>query len=175
MENQKEQSVFKMDAEKAKLIASKNLYYSDHKKESEFSALPGNLQRAINREAEFHVKTLSQTEGYADILNAEDGKEAQKLHNALCEYFAHVGNMEEKKNPHNPGNKFAALLRADSEATHRQNIDAITSEEVSIPHATTRRAKHYNENIAAHKKKGGKRDAAENLQNLYNHLNSKGR
>ncbi len=178
MENKNNPTVFKMDADKVKLIVSKNFYFNGNR-ESEFNTLPGNLQRAINREAEFHVKTLSQTEGFSDILTEDNFNEAQKLHNAICEYIAHIGNVEVAKNPHNPQNKFAALMRADSEAVYKENFESNGNPEAkeftaeNDLHATTRRAKHLNQNIQNHKAKGVEYNAQNRLQNIYQYLSDR--
>ena len=174
-------TVFTINPDKAKFIVNSRFYFNDNQKNSEFSLLPGHLQRAVNREAEFHVKTLSQTEGFSEILTADNFREAQKLHNAICEYIAHIGNIEQNINPYNPNNKFAALLRADKEAIYKENLDfgktpypAITDTNVFL-HPTARRAKHFNESIASRKAKGVQRNAAETLQNIYNHIHAYGK
>ena len=82
MEDQKENSTFQIDEKLAKAIVKKHFYFSEHNQESEFDKLPGHYQRAIEREAAFQVKTLAQTEDFADILNKDNMEEAQNLHNA---------------------------------------------------------------------------------------------
>ena len=177
MEKKNDSTVFEISPAKAKYIVKDNFYFNNYNKDSEFAALPPNLQRAINREAEFHVKTLAQTKGFSDILTADNNKEAQKLHNTLCEYMAHVGNLEEAKNPHNPNNKFAILLKKDSDEIFKQNFEATLKDAETAAvkdeynlHPTSRRAKHYNEDIEQHEKKGIRKDASTVLQNLYAHL-----
>lgn len=169
-------TVFEISPAKIKYIVKDNFYFNNYNnKNSEFAALPQNLQRAINREAEFHVKTLAQTKGLSDILTENSKKEAQKLHNTLCEYMAHIGNLEEAKTPHNPNNKFAILLKRDSEAIYQQNLDAHSKSlndfvEDNNLHPTTRRALHINNSIEKDEKEGINKDASSILKNLYDYL-----
>lgn len=163
------QPAFKLKPEEINLIVKRHMYYNGENKESEFAALPGNLQRAINREAEFHTKTLSQTEGFNEILTGNDFEKGQELHNALCEYFAHVGNIEEKLNPYNPNNKFRKLERADSEAIYNNNLE-FGKHALEGSDKTTRRAGHYNQKIEQRRKQGREFDANQMYDNLINHL-----
>lgn len=171
MENNKTNNTFKIDEKLAKAIVNKNLYFSDYKKESEFSKLPGHYQRAVNREAEFQVKTLSQTEGFAEIL--QDEKEAQQLHNAICEYYAHKGNLEEKMHPNHPQNLFSILMKRDSEAIARNPFE--DKEQEDIYDKTSRRAKKFNQRIAERKEKGIEHNAKATIQNIYKHIKDNAR
>lgn len=173
MNDQNNEEVYKIDENTAKAIVNRHFYYSAHEKESEFSKLPGHYQRAINREAEFQVKTLAQTEGFADILTQENMKEAEQLHNAICEYYAHKGNLEEKLHPNHPQNLFSVLLKRDSEAIARNPFEH--KDEENLFDKTSRRAKHFNERIAERKAKGVKHNAAETIQNIYNHVRANAR
>ncbi len=168
MENQNNNEVFNIDEKLAKAIVNKQFYYSAHENESEFSKLPGHFQRAIEREASFQVKTLAQTEGFADILTKDNMAEAQNLHNAICEYYAHKGNLEEKMHPNHPQNLFAVLLKRDSEAIAQNPFEYKDKEDINDK--TSRRAKHFNERIAERKAKGVEHDAAATIQNIYAHV-----
>ena len=186
MDNQKVE-IYKIDETLAKTIVNRNFYYSAHNKDSEFAQLPRHYQRAIEREAAFQVKTLAQTEGFADILNKDNMAEAQNLHNAICEYYAHRGNLEEKKHPNHPSNFFTGLLHLDTDATIQNslmafqkskdpNIDYIESlDKEPMYDKTTRRAKHFNARIAERKAKGIEHDAAATIQNIYAHIKGYGR
>lgn len=114
------------------------------------------------------------TEGFSEILTADNFREAQKLHNAICEYIAHIGNIEQNINPYNPNNKFTALLRADKEAIYKENPDFGKTPYPAM-HPTARCTKHFNEPIAARKAKGVQRNAAETLLNIYNHIHAYGK
>lgn len=177
MDKENIDEVFKIDEKLAKAIVNRNFYFSSHNKESEFSQLPGHYQRAINREAEFQVKTLAQTEDFANILNENNMEEAQKLHDALCEYYAHKGNLDEKNHPYHPKNFFNLLLQRDSEAIIRSSFDNLAKKddkfynEGGLLDRTTRRAAQLNEHIAEDKAKGKKHDASLNIANIVKHIN----
>ncbi len=167
MENKNE--VYKIEENLAKAIVNRHFYYSKHNKESEFSQLSGDLQRAISREAEFQVKTLAQTEGFADILNKDDMAQAQVLHDAICEFYAHKGNLEEKKHPYHPQNLFNVLKERDSKAVARK---AFINEERTFD-KTSRRAANLNKRIAERKAKGIEHNAALTIQNILDHVKSR--
>lgn len=169
MDNQNNHELYQIEENLAKIIINKHFYFSSHNKESEFSQLPGHFQRAINREAEFQVKTLAQTEGFSDILNENDMEKAQILHNAICEYYAHKGNMEEKLHPNNSQNLFNVLLKRDSDAIARNPFEPKGQEEAM--HPTSRHAQHFNKRIHERKNKGREFNAARTLQTIYNHVN----
>ncbi len=168
------QTVFSLTPEEASLITKRHLYFNGDTKESEFAALPGNLQRAINREAEFHVKALAQTEGFHEILKENDFAKAQEFHNALCEYFAHIGNQEEKLNPFNPNNKFKRLAEADAKAIYNNNTEFSEKTPETFDKAT-RRAKHYNHEIAKRHEQGRQTNQSEFFNNLMSHLKNFGK
>ena len=185
-----ENKVWQIDEKLAKIIINKNFYFSnsdkDSDKESEFSKLPGHYQRAINREAAFQVKTLAQTEGFSDILNKDNMEEAQKLHDAICEYYAHKGNMEEKLHPNHPQNLFSVLRNRDADTITQNNFETVLkgseaaidpnlveSQEQAISRdKTTRRAKKFNEHIAERKAKGIKHDATATIEYIYDRINT---
>ena len=173
MENQNNNEVFNIDEKLAKAIVNRQFYFSAHGKDSEFSELPRHYQRAINREAEFQVKTLAQTEGFADILTNDNMEEAQKLHDAICEYYAHKGNLDEKNHPNHPQNLFNVLLHRDSEAIKRNPFEHKNEE--SLLDKTSRRAKKFNHRIAERKEKGIEHNANDTIKNIYNHIKANAR
>lgn len=189
MENQKENSTFQIDEKLAKAIVKKHFYFSEHNQESEFDKLPGHYQRAIEREAAFQVKTLAQTEDFADILNKDNMEEAQNLHNALCEYYAHKGNMDEKLHPNHPQNLFSVLRNRDAETITQNSFETIikssdanidtnlveNKDQEDTRDKTTRRAKKFNERIAERKAKGMEHNAAATLKNIYDHISARTR
>lgn len=168
MENQNKNEVYQIDEKLAKAIVNRNFYFSAHGEKSEFSELPGHFQRAIEREAAFQVKTLAQTEGFAEILTKDNMEEAQNLHNAICEYYAHKGNLEEKRHPNHPSNLFSSLLHRDSAAIAFNPFEH--KDEENLFDKTSRRAKHFNEHIAERKAKGIERKPIMTIQNIYDHV-----
>lgn len=168
MENQNNIEIYQIDEKLAKAIVNRNFYFSAHGEKGEFSELPGHFQRAIEREAAFQVKTLAQTEGFAEILTKDNMEEAQNLHNAICEYYAHKGNLEEKRHPNHPNNLFSSLLRRDSAAIALNPFER--KDEENLLDKTSRRAKHFNEHIAERKAKGIERNPIMTIQNIYDHV-----
>lgn len=157
-----------IDEKILKAILKKHFYFSQHGAESEFDKLPGHLQRAVNREAEFQVKRLAQVEGLTEILTENEMKNAQDMHDALCEYITHLGNQEEKLNPKNPNNLFAKLLRTDSKAV-MQNPFEYKDEDNAID-KSTRAARHINDKVKERKEKGTLTPAPEMFAKIMNHL-----
>lgn len=98
---------------KANLMANRRRYYIAENRQSEFVSLPGHLQRAIEREANFQTDSLVKSNTYAPHLNDKNAKE---LFDAHCEYYAHIGLEQDKINPHNPQNLFKILVSRDSDA-----------------------------------------------------------
>lgn len=184
MDNSQKNEVYKIDENLAKTIINKNFYFSAHGAKSEFSELPGHYQRAIEKEAAFQVKTLAQTEGFADILTKDNMKEAEELHNAICEYYAHKGNLDEKLHPNYERNLFSVLLKRDSENIYHDSFVAMLNSnndsraqdffanhnKESVYDKTSRRAKHFNEHIAERKAKGINRDPSVTIKNIYEHV-----
>ena len=163
MEEKNIAEIYKIDEKLAKTLINKHFYFSEHGKESEFSKLPGHYQRAINREAEFQVKTLAQTEGFKNLL--DDKEEAQKYHNAFCEYYAHKGNQDEQKHPNHPNNLFNVLLERDSKAIALNPFEMTEKEDIFDK--TSRNAKHINRKIAKEKAEGKEHDPQKHLEQMY--------
>ena len=157
-----------IDEKILKAILKKHFYFSQHGAESEFDKLPGHLQRAVNREAEFQVKRLAQVEGLTEILTENEMKNAQDMHDALCEYITHLGNQEEKLNPKSPNNLFAKLLRTDSKAV-MQNPFKYKDEDNAID-KSTRAARHINDKVKERKEKGTLTPAPEMFAKIMNHV-----
>ena len=61
------------------------------------------------------------------------------------------------------------IFKQNFEATLKDAETAAVKDEHNL-HPTSRRAKHYNEDIEQHEKKGIRKDASTVLQNLYAHL-----
>lgn len=167
MENSKNH-IYKIDEKLAKIIINKQFYFSAYKQESEFEQLPGNFQRAISREASFQVKTLAQTEGFADILNKNNMEEAQVLYDAICEYYAHKGNLEERSHPNHPQNLFSILIERDSQEIAQNPFEYKDKED--IYNKTSRRAAHFNKRIAERRSKGILPQATNTIKNIINHV-----
>lgn len=169
MQNDNPLQVFKIDLTLAKIIINKHFFFKDFNQESEYAKLPGHYQRAISREAAFQVKTLSQTEGLSELLTKDDMAEAQTLHDAICEYYAHKGLTEMRQNHSDYSRFFATLLEADSHAISR----GAAREEDPRQDKTYRRAKHINKDIAAGKAEGKWLNPQESLQIIYANLNKR--
>ncbi len=161
-------SVFQLNESQLKTILSRHMYFTAHNSDSEFEKLPAHLRRAINREAEFHVKTMSQVEGLSEILNDSNLEKAQEMHNALCEYFAHKGNEDEKHHPNRDTNTFAQLLRRDSDAIYLNPYEEQRRE--TSDDKSKRLAKKINEKISERKEKGSLTSAKETFDIIMNHL-----
>lgn len=161
-------AVVNIDEKILKAVLKKHFYFSKHGAENEFDKLTGQLQRAVNREAEFHVKRLAQVEGMSEILTENNMEKAQEMHDALCEYITHLGNKDEKLTPNNPNNLFAKLLRMDSQAI-KQNPFEYKDENNAID-KTTRSARRINDKLQERKEKGTLTPAPEMFAKIMNHL-----
>lgn len=161
--------VFELSEEKMKIILARQLYFKNHNKESEFSNLPGDIQRAILREADFHTKTFAQTEGLNQIMSENDYEKMQEMHDALCEYMAHIGNLQQQKNPYNKENLFNKLQERDSDAIYKQTLHPGKEKDV-YRHSSTKQAKKYNEHLNKERKEGKAVDGNELYSKIINHL-----
>lgn len=111
--NNKEENDSNLAKRKAQLIAARRRYYVAENRDSEFNTLPGHIQRAIEREANFQVDSMIKSDTFAPHLDSDNTKE---LFDAHCEYYAHIGIQEDKANPFNPQNLFKKLVTRDSDA-----------------------------------------------------------
>lgn len=159
--------VFKLNEQEMKIILNRQLYFKKHNKESEFSNLPGDIQRAILREADFHTKTFAQTEGLNQIMSENDYEKMQEMYDALCEYMAHIGNLQQQKNPYNKENLFNKLQERDSDAIYKQTLHPGKEKDV---YRSTKQAKKYNEHLNKERKEGKAVDGNELYSKIINHL-----
>lgn len=115
MEKSKLDTLLEINEKLAKIIVKK--YNIESEKKSEFSTLPGNLKRALLREVHNKMEVLQQEN--KDFEKFVEKKGERPVTDAFCEYYAHIGNLEQQKNPHNPQNLFARLLKKDSHAVEQ--------------------------------------------------------
>lgn len=160
--------VFKLNEKEMKIILNRQLYFKNHSKESEFSTLPGDVQRAVLREADFHTKTFAQTEKLNPVMSENDYEKMQEMHDALCEYMAHIGNLQQQKNPYNKENLFNKLQEKDSDAIYKQTLHP--GKEKDYFHLSTEQAQKYNEHLNKERKDGKMEDGKELYNKIITHL-----
>lgn len=157
-------------ATKAKLLVERKRYYLAENRDSEFNSLPGHIQRAIEREANFQIDSLIKSDTYAEHLN---GINAKELFDAHCEYYAHKGIEQENLHPHHPQNLFEILKERDSRAVRNQEDKRVpdmqsgkTVMESSYENKTQRHAATIDEKASRINRAGGNYNTEQRIANL---------
>lgn len=118
MNNQKQNDT-SLEERKSKLMAERRRYYVENGREGEFASLPGHVQRAVEREANFQLDSMIKSDTYIEALDNDNAKELFQAH---CEYYAHVGIEQDKVNPYNPNNLLKRLVERDSDANKNRDF-----------------------------------------------------